>query len=132
MPMLHILMVDTREADRRLMREAFSSVTDCVVVGFPNGRQAVDYLRTGEQADLIVVALDSEKSGEFLRTLSCSDEWKALPVATLGCTPQFCTTPTEQTSAAFPSKPFDFDAHVRLAAELIDLATPHACSVGAR
>ena len=132
MPLLNILMVDTREADRRLMREAFSSVSDCVVLGFPSGRQAVDYLRTGGQADLILVALDSERAGEFLRTLRAKQEWKDIPVATLGCSPQFCAPPTEQTSAAYPSKPFDFDAHVRMAAELIGLATPHACAGAAR
>jgi CheY-like chemotaxis protein len=132
MPLLNILMVDTREADRRLMREAFSSVTDCLVWGFPNGRQAADYLRTGGQADLILVALDSEKAGEFLRTLRAKQEWKDIPVATLGCSPQLCATPNEQTSAAYRSKPFDFDSHVRLAAELVHLAAPHACCTPTR
>lgn len=124
---LQIVMVDAEEADRRLMCEALQTISDCETVGCRNASQAAEQLRSDGPADLVVISLDIDGAVDLVRQLHSTPDWSSIPVALLGSEVLRGGSVPESANANYPFKPFDFDEHLSLAAELIALARTHAC-----
>jgi CheY-like chemotaxis protein len=123
---LQIVMVDAEEADRRLMCEALQTISDCDTTGCRNASEAVAQLDAAGSADLVVISLDIEGAFDLVQQLHSTPDWSSIPVAILGNEVLPGESIPESASANYPSKPFDFDEHLSLAAELIALARTHA------
>jgi len=118
-----ILLIDSHVPDQRLMKEAIE-VADgrSVCVCVKSIDEAFDYVHDGWRADLILLAIDSNRNG--LETLSALDNDRichSIPVAVLieGPTPIEAQVALDMGVLLYLEKPFNFDEHVSLARKLI-------------
>ena len=119
-----ILLIDSHVADQRLMKEAIE-VADgrSVCVGVKSMDEAFDYVHDGRRADLILLAIDSNRNGlEILSALKSDRICNSIPVAVLieGPTPIEAQVVLDMGALLYLEKPFNFDEHVGLARKLID------------
>ena len=104
-----------------------------VCVGVKSMDEAFDYVHDGRRADLILLAIDSNRNGiEILSALGNDRICHSIPVAVLieGPTPIEAQVVLDMGALLYLEKPFNFDEHVGLARELIDSVEDLILDVG--
>ena len=119
-----ILLIDSYVTDQRLMKEAIEVAEGrSVCVGVKSIDEAFEYFHDGWRADLILLAIDSNRNGlEIVNALKSDRICNSIPVAVLieGPTPIEAQVVLDMGALFYLEKPFNFDEHVSLAKKLID------------
>ena len=119
-------MIDIREADRRLMNNAFDDAGQgWRFVGVGNTGEGLRYLNRELIPDLILLTLDSDMAGlEFVRMLKGEPDWRRIPVVVFSGGSGAHEAAAVQASGVsnYRTKPLDFHGHIEVASQLPALA----------